>query len=166
MTRGNEMEEQTGIAEEPILSVYTDLLEAWNRQDADTFAGLFTSTGSVVGFDGSPMNGRDEIAAELRAIFANHPTAKYIARVREVRRISSHVILLRAVVGMIPPGKSELNPAVNAVQSLVMLHERDGAKIALLHNTPAAFHGRPHLSEHLTQELAQVVRSGQTVDAG
>ncbi len=52
MTRGNEMEEQTGIAEEPILSVYTDLLEARNRRDADTFAGLFTSTGSVVGAGG------------------------------------------------------------------------------------------------------------------
>jgi len=56
--------------------LYTRLLEAWNRRDSDAFASLFTETGSVVGFDGSQMNGRGEIASELHAIFANHPTGR------------------------------------------------------------------------------------------
>ena len=33
-------------------------------------------------------------------------------------------------------------------------------RIALLHNTPAAFHGRPELAEELTRELTDVLRSG------
>jgi hypothetical protein len=33
-------------------------------------------------------------------------------------------------------------------------------QIALLHNTPAAFHGRPHLVEKLTEELAEATGAG------
>jgi hypothetical protein len=37
-------------------------------------------------------------------------------------------------------------------------------QIALLHNTPAAFHGRPHLVEKLTEELlAEATRAGHVV---
>jgi len=150
---------------EDVVAIYTRLLEAWNRRDADAFAALFAESASVVGFDGSQMNGRAEIATQLRAIFANHPTAAYVAKVREVRELDPLVILLRAVVGMIPPGKTELNPAVNAIQSLVIVLDPE-PKLALLHNTPAAFHGRPHLAEQLTQELTGVVRAGRLVDVG
>lgn len=106
------------------------------------------------------MNGRAEIATDLRAIFAHHPTAAYVAKVREVRPIDSKVALLRAVAGMIPPGKTELNPDTNAVQSLLIVLDAGQPKIALLQNTPAAFHGRPHLGEELTAELSEVLRRG------
>ncbi len=145
------------------LSIYKRLLEAWNRREPDSFASLFGETGSSVGFDGSPMNGHTEIAATLRAIFADHQTAAYVAKVREIRPLGPGVTLLRAVVGMIPPGKTELNPAANAIQSLVVVTEAGRPSIALLHNTPAAFHGRPQMVEQLTEELTVVVRQGQLV---
>ena len=107
--------------------------------------------------------GQAEIGATLRGIFADHQTAAYVARVREVRTLGPGVTLLRAVVGMIPPGQRELNPAANAVQSLVVITGPGEPRIALLHNTPAAFHGRPHLGQQLTDELAAVVRHGQVV---
>ncbi len=152
-----------GFGREPTVAVYRGILEAWNRRDADGFAALFTETGSVVGFDGSQMNGRREIAETLRAIFTDHQTARYVARIREVRALGGGAMLLRAVAGMIPPGKTEINPAVNAVQSLVVVPEAGSARIALLHNTPAALHGRPHLVEQLTAELTEVARQGQLV---
>jgi aspartate racemase len=146
-----------------VLSVYERLLGAWNRRDADAFARVFTPHGSTVGFDGSQMNGREEIAATLRAIFSDHQTAAYVAKVREIRPMGNAMWLLRAVVGMIPPGKSELNPAANAVQSLVIIDDGSDATIALLQNTPAAFHGRPHLAEALTAELTEVFVRGELV---
>ncbi len=148
-----------------VVALYRRLLEAWNQRDADAFASLFTADGSVVGFDGSQMNGAAQIAAELRAIFASHQTATYVAKVREVRTLDSHAMLLRAVVGMAPPGMSELNPAVNAIQSVVLLESAGQPRIALLQNTPAAFHGRPELAEQLTGELTEVLRSGKIVVA-
>jgi uncharacterized protein (TIGR02246 family) len=152
------------LTTEAIVALYTQMLEAWNRRDADGFAELFTEHCSIVGFDGSQMNGRAQASSELRAIFSGHPTASYVAKIREIAPLDAHVARLRAVVGMIPPGQQDLNPAVNAVQSVVIVYETPRPRIALLHNTPAAFHGRPHLSEELTKELTAVVQSGRVVD--
>jgi uncharacterized protein (TIGR02246 family) len=148
-----------------IVALYTDLLETWNRRDADAFAALFADNGNCVGFDGSQLNGRPHIAAELSSIFANYPTAAFVAKVREVRDIDGQTVLLRAIVGMVPPNQKDLNPAVNAVQSLLVVKERERWRIALLQNTPAAYHGRPHLVEQQTQELTEVVRAGRIVQA-
>lgn len=145
------------------LDSYTSLLEAWNRRDADGFASHFTGTGSSVGFDGSQMNGREEIATTLRTIFTDHVTARYVASVREVRALGAGIVLVRAVVGMVPPGQSALKPEVNAVQSVVVVTEGGRPSIALLHNTPAAFHGRPEAVQELTGELTRVLRQGRTV---
>lgn len=146
-------------------TLYQQLLEAWNARDAAAFAGLFSDDGSAIGFDGSPMNGRAEIAATLNGIFGSHQTARYVAKVREIRRLAPEVFLLRSVVGMVPPGKAELNPAVNAVQSLVAVGRGAEMRIALLHNTPAAFHGRPESAAQLTLELTDVLRSGRILVA-
>jgi uncharacterized protein (TIGR02246 family) len=151
---------------ERVLSVYRQLLETWNKRDADAFAATFTDDGSCVGFDGSTMNGRAEIASTLRSIFQNHPTASYVAKVREIRAIAPGVAIVRSVVGMVPPGKDELNPGVNAIQSLVVVEESPHMKIALLQNTPAAFHGRPELAQELTRELTDALRTGQIVTSG
>ena len=152
-------------SESAIVTLYTRLLESWNRRDAAAFAELFTADGCCVGFDGSQMDGAASIATELGKIFAQHATATYVARVRAVQSLGSSATLLRAVAGMVRRGGDQLNPAVNAIQSLVATHGRDGAdaRIALFQNTPAAFHGRPELAEQLTAELTEVLRSGDIV---
>ena len=148
---------------EQALSIYRQLLEAWNRRDPDGFAALFGDAGSSIGFDGSQMNGAAEIAATLRSIFADHQTAEYVAKIRDVRSIGTAVTLVRAVVGMVPRGTNAIAPAVNAIQSTVVMMEGGQPTIALLQSTPAAFHGRPHLSEQLTAELTEVLRTGQVI---
>jgi uncharacterized protein (TIGR02246 family) len=143
--------------ESPIVSLYHQLLDSWNRRDAAAYAALCDEDSDVVGFDGSTMNGRAEIEASLRQIFANHMTAAYVGKVRGVRFLTPDVAILRAVVGMVPPGASDINPAVNAMQTLVAAR-RDGQwRIVLFQNTPAQFHGRPELSEALTEELRQLL---------
>jgi uncharacterized protein (TIGR02246 family) len=148
-----------------VITKYERLLVAWNTQNAADFAALFMSDGHVVGFDGSPMNGRDEIATTLSSIFAHHQTASYVAKVRGVRLLRRGVALLRAVVGMVPLGQAQLNPAANAIQSVLFIEEDAGWQIALFQNTPAAFHGRPQMVEQLTAELTEVFRSGAVVQS-
>jgi uncharacterized protein (TIGR02246 family) len=142
------------------------MLVAWNDRDAEAFASLFTQDGYVVGFDGSRMTHRDQIQSELTAIFANHQTASYVARVNRVRRVAPDSVMVHSMVGMVPPGEEAINPAVNAVQSLLFVLDGDEIKIAFLQNTPAAFHGRPELSEEMTRQLSWVLRSGRRVEAG
>ena len=138
--------------------LYRDLLDAWNRRDAAAYARLFRSTGSIVGFDGSVANGREEIEAHLRPIFTDHPTARYVGKVREVR-ILGQSALVRAVAGMIPPGGREIMPDRNAIQTVVASIEPDGGwSIEMFQNTPARFDGRPDEAARLTRELQAEVR--------
>ena len=146
-------------AEAGVMALYEELLAAWNRRDAAGMASLYAPQGSQVGFDGSTANGPQEIEAHLAPIFAHHPTAAFVGKVREIRLLSETVALLRAVAGMIPPGHDDINPDVNAIQPLVASRDRDGRwRLELFQNTPAAFHGRPEERERLTQELRALVR--------
>lgn len=150
-----------------VVAVYRRLLEAWNAQDARTYASLFTPDAHVTGFDGSQLNGRSEIESQLASIFADHATASYVGKVREVRSLGPTINLLRTVVGMIPPGSQSINPATNAIQSLIVVADQSSnePQIAYFQNTPAAFHGRPNLIKDLTDELTNVAQSGSIVDA-
>ena len=138
--------------------LYDRLIEAWNKRNARDYALLFASNGSIVGFDGSQVNGQTEIGGHVSEIFSHHQTASYVRIVRDVRTIASDVALLRANVGMVPPGKDDINPEMNAVQSMVAARKGGKWEIALFQNTPAAYHERPDLSKKLTDELRVVLR--------
>ncbi len=141
-----------------VRALYFNLLTRWNEQDAAGFAAHFAADGHVVGFDGSLMNGPAEIEATLGSIFESHPTARYVAKVRGITMLGSDVALLQALAGMVPPGDTDLNPAVNAIQSLVARRDTGHWRIALFQNTPATFHGRPELVARMTEELREVLR--------
>jgi len=145
--------------EKEVSLLYQELLKRWNKRRASEMTDLFTEDGNLVGFDGSQINGRSEARSVLSQIFANHQTAAYLGIVKEVRLLSPDVAILRAVAGMVPPGESDINPEVNAVQTLVAVKQQNNWIIALFQNTPAAFHGRPELSERLTEELRQALRT-------
>lgn len=146
--------------EAPVARLYADLLAAWNRRDAAGMAALYAPKGGQVGFDGSSVNGPDEIAAHIAPIFRDHPTGRFVGKVREVRAMGNNAALLRAVAGLVPPGKDDINPAVNAIQTLVASRTGDsGWRIEMFQNTPAQFHGRPAEQEKLTAELRQLAQA-------
>lgn len=147
------------------VALYTRMLEAWNRRDAVGFAALFSPMGLAIGFDGSEMEGRAGIEQQIADVFAHHQTASYVAKVRRVRPVRGGAVLLQAAVGMVPPGGDAINPAVNALQTVLVEGDGEAARIALLQTTPAAFHGRPHLGEQLTAEVSAVLRRGVVVAA-
>jgi len=68
-----------------IEKLYRELLDFWNSQDARGMASLFAMDGSIVGFDGSQMNGKMQIESEIGQIFAHHRTACYVGKIREIR---------------------------------------------------------------------------------
>lgn len=146
--------ERTPLA--AVRGLHLALLDAWNRQDADGFARLFTADGESIGFDGSEMVGPDVMRTTLGRIFADHPTPRYVAHVRSLRELRPGVAVLRAVVGMVPRDSRQLAPSANAIQVLVAVDDA-GWKITSFQNTPAAYHGRPELAEQLTAELSELV---------
>ena len=152
-------ESGSGDAERAARELYEGLIQAWNKRNARDYALLFASNGSIVVFDGSQVNGQLEIGAHVSEVFSHHQTAIYVTIVREVRPISSDILLLRANAGMVPPGKDDINPERNAVQSLVAARKGGKWEIALFQNTPAVYDGRPELSKALCEELRTVLRA-------
>jgi uncharacterized protein (TIGR02246 family) len=142
-----------------IRGLYEELLGQWNDGDAPGYADLFLENGGIVGFDGSTVDTRAEIFAHLTGIFAHHATAAYVAKIKNVRFLNADVAVLSAVAGLVPPGQSEINPAVNAIQTLVAQRKDQRWRIALFQNTPAAFHGRPKVAQALTKELQVVLEA-------
>jgi uncharacterized protein (TIGR02246 family) len=130
---------------------------SWNTRNAVGMASLFTQDGSLIGFDGSQVNGAPEIEANMGAIFKDHTPATYVGIIREVRFLSPDVAMLRAVAGMVPPGASELKPERNTITSLVAVKQDSTWKVALYHNTPARFDGRPEAVQQLTDELRKLL---------
>jgi uncharacterized protein (TIGR02246 family) len=93
----------------------------------------------------------------MTRIFANHPTGRYVGIVREVQFLGQTVAALRAVAGMVPPGQTDLNPSLNAIQTLIATKHDESWRVVLYQNTPAAFHGRPEAVTALTDELRQQI---------
>jgi uncharacterized protein (TIGR02246 family) len=145
--------------QEQILALYQQLLQQWNKRNAAGMTGLFTTNGTLIGFDGSQLNGQKEIYAVLDEIFANFPTAAYVSIVKEVRVLTDTTALLLAVAGMVAVGSNDISPEVNVLHSITAVQDEGKWRIALFQNTPAAFHGRPELAEQLSADLRHVLAS-------
>ncbi|MGI8333946.1 SgcJ/EcaC family oxidoreductase [Actinomadura scrupuli] len=146
-----------------VRDLYTRLLRAWNDRNAEDYAALFAADGVMIGFDGSQASGA-QITDHLAPIFTDHPTAAFVAKVRDIRFLGPGSVMLRAIAGMVPPGQDRLNPAVNVLQTIVAEHQEDGWRIVLFQNTPAQYHGRPELTEQHTAELEPLL-AGDTIVA-
>jgi uncharacterized protein (TIGR02246 family) len=140
-----------------VQAVYKLLLDAWNNRCARGMADLFTDNGESIGFDGSQSIGREEIFSHLKPIFDDHPTGRFIYKVKDVHFLSGDITILRAIAGMVPPQQTEINPNVNTHHSLVVVKREGKWRIQLFQNTPAQFHGRPELVEQMTEELREML---------
>ncbi|MDN4074039.1 SgcJ/EcaC family oxidoreductase [Fictibacillus terranigra] len=138
---------------EDVIQLYRELIGAWNKRNSDGMSELFLDGGEMIGYDGSQINGKKEIFSHLEPIFANHPTAAYVCKVKSIKLLSNETALLRAIAGMVPDGKDELNPSLNAHQTLLAVKTNGTWRIELFQNTPAQFHGRPDLVQRMTDEL-------------
>jgi uncharacterized protein (TIGR02246 family) len=143
--------------EEAVTGLYRQLIDGWNAADAEAMAAALAPDGLVIGFDGSQMLGRDEVAAEIGAVFADHDTIPYVTKVRSVKELGADAALLHAVAGMPAGDDQEIMPDRNAVQTVVARRSDDGWSVALFQTTPARFDTRPDLAEALTAELAELV---------
>ena len=138
--------------------LYANLMEAWNKRDAKAFEDLFILDGDLVGFDGTQMHGQGSIGEHLRQIFADPPTPKYVYRITGVTQISTAVAIVRAIAGMVPPGKTDLDPKLHAVHRLTAVHRGGAYRAALFQNTPARLDRRPQDLEQMTADLRAAMK--------
>jgi uncharacterized protein (TIGR02246 family) len=144
--------------EDAVRDLYRRVIAAWNASDARAMAAPIAPGALMIGLDGSQLQGRDEIEAELGRIFADHETASYVTKVRAASKPGGDAALLWAVAGMPSPESSEIMPDRNAAQTLVARRDSKGWSVALFQTTPAQLHGRDDLREALMEELSEALR--------
>ncbi len=146
-----------------IITLYQQWLDGWNSRNANAMAALLADDSFIIGFDGSQMRGKEDLYVTLSHIFAQQPTAAYVAIIREIRVLSPGVAWLRADVGMVPAGKQDINPALNAVQTMIAVNNDGKWEVSVFQNTPAAFHGMPELADQLSADLRKVLKDDSTL---
>jgi uncharacterized protein (TIGR02246 family) len=147
------------MGENEVRALYDALITAWNDHDATAMAAHFAEDGVVIGFDGSVSSGKQTISSEMANIFADHETGRYAVKVKSVRDLGQHAMILQAIAGLVPPGQTAIRPDTNSHQTIVA-EDRDGEwRIVLFQNTPAQFHGRRDLVEDMTRELQSAADS-------
>jgi uncharacterized protein (TIGR02246 family) len=123
--------------EASVRDLYLTILSGWNNRDAKAMAACFSDEGTLIGFDGSLVEGHAAILSHLEPIFADHPTGRFIEIVRSVRDLGG-VALLRADAGIVPAAATQIKPELNARQTLVARQTGGRWLAELFQNTPAA----------------------------
>lgn len=139
--------------EHEITRLYQSLIQGWNNKNAAQMADLFELEATMIGFDGTLMTGQKEIENHLAQIFASYPTGEYITVTQEVRFLSENTALLRSATGMVPRQMDDINPNVNAHQTMVASKNSNQWKISLFQNTPASFHMDPEAAKQMSALL-------------
>ena len=147
------------MGENEVRALYDTLITAWNDHDGTAMAAPFAKDGVVIGFDGSVSSGRQTISSEMTNIFTDHETGRYAVKVKSVRELGQHAMILRAIAGLVPPGQTAIRPETNSHQTIVAEAQHGQWRIVLFQNTPAQFHGRPSLVEEMKRELQAVADS-------
>jgi uncharacterized protein (TIGR02246 family) len=137
-----------------IRSLYQQLMDGWNAASGDAFAAPFEEDGDLVGFDGTHIKGRQEIASFHQHLFDIFlKGSRLVGKVRSVRFLTSNVAVMHAVGGTVMAGESDLERERNSVQTLVAVKRNGKWSLAAFQNTRAIYMGRPEESQKLTEEL-------------
>lgn len=143
--------------EDRIHKLYQSVIDGWNQRDARKMAAGFDQDGLLIGFDGTHHRGPDHIIGSVGQIFKDHLTPPFVTRVKALRLLTADVAILEAIVGMVPHGKTELDPKLNAFQVMTAVRKGSQWHVALFQNTPAQLHGRPEEVDAMTHDLNNYV---------
>ncbi len=103
-----------------IRSLYQQAMDGWNRGSGEAFASPFAEDGDLVGFDGTHLKGRQEIASFHQQLFDTYVKGtRLVGKIRSVRFLTSDVALMHVVGGTIMAGQTDIEPERNSVQTLV-----------------------------------------------
>ena len=114
------------------------LEDAWNAADGRAFGEPFTADADFVDIRGEYHRGREAIAAGHQAIFDSiYKDSSVNYELIQARELSEGTILAHST-GVLRAPSGPLAGEHGAVQSLVLVREGDGWRVAGFHNTLVA----------------------------
>jgi uncharacterized protein (TIGR02246 family) len=129
-------EEERGADERAIRALHRCVLDAWAAGDGEAFAAPFSEDALFIGFDGSVMRGREQIAATHQEVFERWMKGTRLVEERtEVRFLEPDVAVVHTLGGTVLRGKSEPTPERDSIQTLVAVMDAGGWSFVPFQNT-------------------------------
>jgi len=145
-----------------IHTIYNQMINGWNSGSGDAFAAPFSDDSDFIGFDGTHMKGRQEIASFHQMLFDRFlKGSRLVGKVRSIRFPSSEIAILIAVGGTVMAGKSDIEPERNSIHTLVAIKHDSKWYFTAFQNSRAQFIGRPEMVQALTDELRRELSKTQ-----
>ena len=129
--------------EAAVRGLYEQLMDGWNQGSGAAYAAVFTEDGDLIGFDGTHLKGRQEIAPFHQRLFETYlKGTRLVGQVTGGRFLSPDVALMHAVGGTVMRGKSKPSPARDSIQTLVAVKRGGEWRLAAFQNTRVRHMGR------------------------
>jgi uncharacterized protein (TIGR02246 family) len=136
MTSDTRSDEERAADVRAIRALHGRMLEAWGAGDGEAFAAPFSDGAVFIGFDGSVMRGRQQIASTHQEVFDRWMKGTRLAEERtEVSFPDPDVAIVHALGGTVMRGKSEPAPERDSIQTLVAARDASGWSFVSFQNT-------------------------------
>jgi uncharacterized protein (TIGR02246 family) len=133
---GGKANEERAADEREIRALHRRMLDAWEAGDGAAFAAPFGDDAVFVGFDGSVMRGREQIASVHQELFDRWLKGSRLVEERtEIRFVAHEVAIVRTIGGTVMRGKGEPAPERDSIQTLVAVRQTGGWSFASFQNT-------------------------------
>lgn len=117
-------------------ALYQGVMEGWNRGSGAAFAAAWAEEGQLIGFDGTHLTGRAEIARFHEALFQTHlKGTRLVGQVTDIQFPAPDVAVLHARGGTIMRGDSTPTPERDSLQTLVAVRRDDEWQLIAFQNT-------------------------------
>ena len=142
--------------EAAIRTLYQQMMDGWNKGSGHTFAATYTDDSDFIGFDGTYMKGRQQIASFHQMLFDKFlKGSRLIGKIRSIRFIAENVAVMIAVGGTVMAGQSDIEPERNSIHTIVAVKRDSNWCFAAFQNSRVQYIGRPEELQALTEELRQ-----------
>lgn len=144
--------------EAALRKLYQQMIDGSNASSGDAFAAPYpyTDDSDFIGFDGTYMKGRQEIASFHQMLLTNFLDAVILLEKSEVIRfVAIDIAIMIAVDGTIMAGKSDIEPERNSIHTIVAVKRNVRWYFTAFQDSRARYSGRPEESQALTEELRQ-----------
>lgn len=144
-------------------ALYRKKIEGWNEADGQKFAEPYLEDADFIGFDGTHLSGRSEIAEFHQMLFDKFLKGSLlIGKIKSIRFPIPNVAIIVAISGTIEVNQTGINPERNSIHTIVAINHKDSKQwyFTAFQNTRATYMGRPEKTAQLTQEIEQLRKSG------
>jgi uncharacterized protein (TIGR02246 family) len=146
----------TSDDEAAIQDLYQQMIDGWNAGNGNAFAAPYTDDSDFIGFDGTYMKGRQEIASFHQMLFDKFLRgSRLIGKIRSMRFVTMDIAIMIAVGGTVMAGQSDVEPERNSIHTIVAVKYDNHWYFTAFQNSRAQYIGRPEESQALTEELSQ-----------